>query len=240
MTNINIENLLMIFNNSETLDIVSIIIRLLLAIICGGVIGFERSIKHMAAGFRTHMLVCVGAALAMMTNIYIFEISGSVGDLARLGAQVISGIGFIGAGTIIVTSRNKIRGLTTAAGLWTCACLGLAIGVGFYSLVIISTVLIVIIFSFLPKFEKFITMKSKYFEIHVEFLDRKHLSDFIFYIRSIGLKITAVEYNPAYSNSGLSVYTITLFMDSKYKKIHTEYIEEFSTIDYVYFVESSK
>ena len=122
----------------------SIIIRLFLAFICGGILGFDREKKHQAAGFRTYILVCLGACVAMMTNQFIFESTGS-GDSARLGAQVISGIGFLGAGTIIVTSRNQIKGLTTAAGLWACACLGLSIGIGFYTLSIIGEILLITI-----------------------------------------------------------------------------------------------
>ena len=116
-------------------NIWTILIRLILAVIFGGIIGLERASKRHAAGFRTYILVCLGATLAMITNQFICEKSGQ-GDYARLGAQVISGIGFLGAGTILVTSKNQIKGLTTAAGLWACACMGLSIGIGYYTLAI--------------------------------------------------------------------------------------------------------
>mgnify|MGYP001027887749 CR=1 FL=1 len=103
----------------------------MLTLTIGGMIGLERGSKNQSAGFRTYMLVCLGAASVMMTNQYICDHFES-GDPSRLGAQVISGIGFLGAGTIIVTKRNQVRGLTTAAGLWSSACLGLAVGIGFY------------------------------------------------------------------------------------------------------------
>lgn len=112
-------------------NIVTIVIRVLLALIIGGIIGLERESKKQAAGFRTYMLVCLGATLVMMTNQYICNVF-EAGDPSRLGAQVISGIGFLGAGTIIVTRKSQVRGLTTAAGLWSAACIGLAIGIGFY------------------------------------------------------------------------------------------------------------
>ena len=115
----------------RSINDISIIIRVLLSIIIGGVIGIERGRKHHPAGFRTYMLVCLGATLVMMTNQYIYQ-TFSNGDISRLGAQVINGIGFLGAGTIIVTRKNQVRGLTTAAGLWSSACLGLAVGIGFY------------------------------------------------------------------------------------------------------------
>ena len=114
------------------LNVYSICIRLLLAILLGGIIGLERGASRHAAGFRTHILVCVGAALAMLTNQFIMiSFDGSI-DPARLGAQVITGVGFLGVGTILVTGSKKIKGLTTAAGLWASACLGLAAGIGFY------------------------------------------------------------------------------------------------------------
>lgn len=106
------------------LNFFSIIFRVFLSLIFGGVIGLERSRKKRPAGFRTYMLVCLSSALVMMTNQFIFSNFGG-SDPARLGGQVISGIGFLGAGTIIVTSRSQVRGLTTAAGLWASACLGL-------------------------------------------------------------------------------------------------------------------
>ena len=113
------------------MDWTSIVIRLLAATLCGGLLGMERERKKRPAGLRTYILVCMGAALVIMTNIYITDLYGT-GDPTRLAAQVVSGIGFLGAGTIIVTTRNRVRGLTTAAGLWASACMGIAIGAGFY------------------------------------------------------------------------------------------------------------
>ena len=219
----------------EEINIGSIFIRLLLALICGGIIGVERAKKHMAAGFRTYILVCLGSAVAMLTNEFIAVKFGS--DPSRIGAQVISGIGFLGAGTIIVTSRNRIKGLTTAAGLWGCACIGLAIGSGFYTLAIISCILIILIFSFLPKIESLFTRKTSYFEIHIEFPSRTYLKNFLEYARQNGLKIVSIEHNPAYSASGLSVYSITLYILNKHNRKHTFYIESFSKLEYVNYVE---
>ena len=114
------------------INTISIIFRLLLATLFSGIIGFERGTKKRPAGFRTHILVCIGATMVMITSQYMIDILKVQTDPTRLGAQVISGIGFLGAGTIIVIGRNQVKGLTTAAGLWTCACIGLAIAVGFY------------------------------------------------------------------------------------------------------------
>lgn len=135
----------------------TITFRVALAIFVGGLIGTERDIKNRAAGIRTHMLVCLGAAVVMMTNQYVAETyTESNIDITRMGAQVVSGIGFLGAGTILVTSHNRIRGLTTAAGLWAAATLGLAIGIGFYELAIIGSFAILFIVIFLRPFKKFV------------------------------------------------------------------------------------
>ena len=126
------------------LNVLSVCVRLLLAMAFGGTIGFERGIRQRAAGLRTHMLLCVGAASTMLVSQYIYASYG-VGDPARLSAQVISGIGFLGAGTIIVTRRNQIKGLTTAATLWATACMGLAVGVGFYECALAMFVILIFI-----------------------------------------------------------------------------------------------
>lgn len=126
------------------LNYTSICIRIFIAVICGGIIGLERGVKGRAAGFRTHILVCVGAALTMMTGQYILINLAPHSDPGRLGAQVISGIGFLGVGTIVTTRTHKVRGLTTAAGLWTSACLGLAIGIGFYEAALIGIITVTV------------------------------------------------------------------------------------------------
>ena len=132
----------------QELNYLSIAIRILLAALIGCLIGLERERGNRPAGFRTYTLVSVGACLVMMTNQYMFlNISNGSGDPARLGAQVISGVGFLGAGTILVTRDNQVRGLTTAAALWTSACVGLALGTGFYvgALAVGSVLIIVMI-----------------------------------------------------------------------------------------------
>lgn len=220
----------------QELNIWSIIIRLVIAVIIGGIIGLERAFKHRAAGFRTYILVCVGSTAAMLTNQFIIEFTGA-GDGARLGAQVISGIGFLGAGTIMFTSRNQVKGLTTAAGLWACACLGLAVGIGFYTLAIIASIIVVGVFSLLPTIEKAMTYKSSRFTIHIELQSREYLKEFITSARELEFKVSSVEYNPAYSHSGLSVYTIELRVLNNKKIPHTKYIEEFQKYPYVSFVE---
>lgn len=219
------------------LNIASIIIRLTIAVLFGGLIGVERAGKNHAAGFRTYILVTIGATVVMLTNQYIYE-SFKTGDVARLGAQVISGIGFLGAGTIIVTSRNQIKGLTTAAGLWACACVGLSIGVGFYTVSIIGIFIIIISMTLFSKFEHYFTNKSKMFKIHLELESRPYLRDFTAYSREIGLKVKSLDHNTAYSGAGLSVYTVIFeFVDKKNKTSHKDVIELFKKLEYINYVE---
>jgi len=148
-------------------------IRLIAACILGGIIGYERENTNRPAGFRTHILVCVGSALVMITSEFLVErFSGVVNlDPQRMGAQVISGIGFLGAGTII-RNRFSVKGLTTAASLWAVSCVGLAIGTGFYEGAILATLLIYITLILLKKFETKVAMKKGKMVIIVKGEDR--------------------------------------------------------------------
>lgn len=166
--------------------------RLLLALICGGVLGIERGRKNRPAGFRTYMLVCVGAALVMITNEYIYNRYGT-GDPTRLGSQVISGIGFLGAGTIIVTVRNRVKGLTTAAGLWAAACMGLAIGAGYYTAAIISCVMIYFVMAMLYRLDVRVMASARAINLYVEFASVRDIGEFIQYVKDRDMKITDME-----------------------------------------------
>jgi len=132
----------------------SIAFRILLAALVGGLIGSERGSHGRAAGLRTHILVCVGAAMTTLTGIYAMNELNSIGDPMRLGAQVISGIGFLGAGTIMVRNQSHVTGLTTAAGLWATACLGLAIGAGFYVAIVPAFAIVMITMTLLIRLER--------------------------------------------------------------------------------------
>lgn len=124
--------MLPVFDGLRTVTLASVTVRMLLAVLCGGIIGIERAYKRRPAGFRTHILICLGAAITTLTSQYLYLNLHYYTDMARLGAQVVAGIGFIGAGTIVVTRQQRVKGLTTAAGLWASAIIGLTIGGGFY------------------------------------------------------------------------------------------------------------
>lgn len=174
-------------------NIFSVAFRLLLALLIGGIIGIERGVNRHAAGFRTHILVCMGAALAMLTNQYIFQVLNASSDPARIGAQVITGVGFLGVGTILVTGHNRIKGLTTAAGLWASACLGLAIGIGFYEGAIICAILIFMSLAFLPKLERYFYFHSGIVNLYVEVENLNAYKEFMKMIKSYHISINEVD-----------------------------------------------
>lgn len=129
-------------------------VRTLLAVLIGGIIGSERARHGRAAGMRTHILVCLGAALTSMTSMYVANVLGNNGDVFRISAQVISGVGFLGAGMIILKNNNMITGLTTAAGVWTTGAIGVAVGYGFYTGAAVVTVLFLLTIVLFAKFER--------------------------------------------------------------------------------------
>lgn len=218
------------------ISIGSILVRLILIIIFSGIIGIERASKRHEAGLRTYILVCVGSAIAMLTNQFIYEMFNT-GDASRIAAQVISGIGFLGAGTILITSRNQIKGLTTAAGLWACACMGISIGVGFYSLTIVGFVLIFVVLLLLPNLEKKLTKLSKNIKIHIELQARTDLKELIYLLRENDFKILSIERNNAYANSGLSVYSIDMSKLKNNEFSRPEILKFLNDLPYVCYVE---
>lgn len=168
------------------------IVRLIVAALCGALIGVERGRRHRPAGLRTHMLVCVASALVMVTNEQILNAMGG-GDPTRMGAQVISGIGFLGAGTILIDRQNRVRGLTTAAGLWASACIGLAIGAGYYIGGFVTCGLTLLIFVRLIDVEKKFVRKSRMMELYVEFNNSANLTSFLADVTSNKYNVLAFE-----------------------------------------------
>ena len=215
---------------------VSIILRLTLATLFAGIIGLERGKKKRPAGFRTHILVCIGATIIMITNQYIIDIMHMASDPTRLGAQVISGIGFLGAGTIIVDRRNQVKGLTTAAGLWACACMGLAIGIGFYEGAIISCIFLFGVMTGLHKMDLFVQNNSKVINIYAEFNSISNVTNFIKNLRSRGVRISDLEVQKTdkIDKSNVGVVMTLRLLD---KVNHAECILSLHNEDGVLFIE---
>ena len=150
------------------LNIVTVVIRLVLAMILGGTIGLERGKQGRAAGMRTHTLVCLGSTLATMIGFYALTLPGIINDPLRIAAQVVSGIGFLGVGTILLKGRFQITGLTTAAGLWCAAAIGIALGAGFYEGALIAFVCAVLTVTVIHRVESRLNKKYSRFGIYVE------------------------------------------------------------------------
>lgn len=210
-------------------------VRLLLALVCGGILGSERGRKHRPAGLRTYMLVCMGSALVMITNQYITAIYDNT-DVSRMGAQVISGIGFLGAGTIIVTGRNRVKGLTTAAGLWAAACVGLSIGIGFYWGAIIGCALIFLIMSVLQKLDDWMQSSTKVIGLYLEFEHMADVGKFIRYAKENGYRVSDLEITRTSSINDADIGVLCNLRLQK-KAPHAEIIQKLSEMEMIRYVE---
>lgn len=217
------------------LTLQSIVLRTVLAMLFSGILGYEREKKGRPAGFRTYMVVCLGSAIAMMTGIYLNQGTGS-GDPGRIAAQVISGIGFLGAGTILVTRQNQVKGLTTAAGLWADACLGLALGAGFYSGAVIGFAAIWCSLRILHVVDKRLSHRSKVFVVYVEFVRMKDLSVFLGYGREHGCRMDNLEVTRGKDADGSRIVSANMTLHFEQPVLHSEIIEEYGRIEGVTFI----
>ena len=181
------------FDSVRDIDVLSVSVRMLLAVICGGVIGIEREFKRRPAGFRTHILICLGAAMTTLTSQYLYLYMHYYTDMARLGAQVVAGIGFIGAGTIIVTRQQRVQGLTTAAGLWTSAIVRLALSGDFYEGGILTTVLILLAELLFARLEYRMLENAPEINLYMEYTDKACLENILKLFRELNLKILNLE-----------------------------------------------
>lgn len=191
------------------------LIRLILSVIIGGLIGLERSESNHEAGLRTHILVCLGSASVMVLSCMISADNGNINDVTRMGAQVISGIGFLGAGSIIFDkTHNKIKGITTAAGIWTTACIGLVLGMGYYIIAISIFLLMIFAMLGLKSLTKRLRLKTNYYNLHLS-VDESQKIDFVNnLLNSAGLDIISFSckkdgnlYALDYELESNSVYT---------------------------------
>ena len=215
---------------------VVVCLRLVLAVACGGGVGYSRSMKRRGAGFKTHALVCLGAALVMLTGEYIYHVFGTQFEIARLGAQVVSGVSFLGVGTIIITGKNHIQGLTTAAGLWTCACIGIALGIGFYTGAIVTTLLVLFIYRFMWRMDELAYARSRELDLYIEFENRRVVAGFVSTMKSYNYKITQMEMGKSKKNKD-DVVNATVVVETAPGTNHHEVLALIHGIDGVLFVE---
>lgn len=170
----------------------TVVFRIVFSLVLGGILGLERGLKNRPAGLRTYILVCMGSCIVMMTNQYVYQVYDT-GDPVRMAAQVISGIGFLGAGTIIVTRRNQIKGLTTAAGLWASACVGLSIGIGLYEVAVIGGMAIFVVLTLLNHWDFFIRSRARDVEAYIEIPEKMSFSYFLHETKMRGIMIRNVQ-----------------------------------------------
>lgn len=182
-----------VFDGLRDLTVGSVLMRMLCALFCGGIIGIEREYKRRPAGFRTHILICIGAAMTTITSQYLLLCLGYYTDPARLGAQVVAGIGFIGAGTIIVTKQQRVKGLTTAAGLWVSAIVGLALGAGFFEGGILVTLLILLAELLLVRLEYGFLRDSRERIYYIEYSGEKSLEQILNVFRDHHAQVMDIE-----------------------------------------------
>lgn len=216
----------------------SILLRVVLTVVLATIIGCERATKRHAAGLRTFILVSLASMMAMMLDQYTAQQGGA--SLPLLSAATVIAIAVLSSNSILFSSKNQIKGLTTSVGLWACGILGLAVGAGFYTVSLIGFMALLCCLSQFPSFEIYLKNRSNHFEIHIELKSRANLQDFITTVRMLGLKIDDIESNPAYIHSGLSVYSVSLTIrqrDTAKYRSHKEIIEALNTLDYVYYAE---
>lgn len=223
-----------------------VVIRLMLAVVVGGLIGYEREYKNRPAGFRTHILVCLGAAITSMIQLYSIqetkvlvlqnpELQAVIkADIGRLGAQVITGVGFLGAGTII-HEKGSIKGLTTAASLWTVACIGLSVGLGYYTLSILSTICVFIVLVYLKTFETKLFRNINTFKIEIQYLNRKEVIEKLEgYFKSMGIKVKNIEFSIEDEDENSTHSTITYTILAARHISSSDIVQKLCTYDEIY------
>lgn len=226
---------------SVGLNAASAALRIALSIALATIIGCERSSKRHSAGLRTFILLSLAATVGSILDVYMSTVYGA--SFSLISAAIVVGAATICVNSMMFSSRNQIKGLTTAVGLWACGLIGLAAGAGLYTVTLISFAVLLCCLSLFPKFEIYLKNRSNHFEIHLELNSGSKLREFITTIRTLGLAVDEIDTNPAYISSGLSVYSIALSIESKELKkykTHSEIIKALASIDYVYYVEEMR
>ena len=225
----------------NNISLFSAMLRIFMAVLLSSMIGCERANKRHSAGLRTFILASLSGCLAMILDLLFMNT-----ELLRfpmLSAFAMISIATISRKAILYSSRNQVKGLTTAIALWSCVLIGLSAGAGLYFVSVVACFMLYWILSYLPGLEMYLKNRSNHFEIHLELKSRQYLQDFVTTIRRLGLRIDDIELNTAYHGSGLSVYSVTFTIDSKELKkfkTHKEIIEALSTIDYIYHIEEMR
>ncbi|MBE7074399.1 MAG: MgtC/SapB family protein [Clostridiales bacterium] len=226
---------------SATISVGAIFLRIFLALTLSAMLGCERARKRHSAGLRTFMVVALACTLAGMIDMFLIETLGL--SFAFVSVGVVIAVASLSNNSILFTSKNQIKGLTTSVSLWACGLIGLCLGVGFYTIAIVGSIILLCSLSIFPKIERYLKNRSNHFEIHLELDNKNNLPRFMSTIRELGLRIDEIEVNSAYLNSGLSVYTVSLTILSeelKKYKTHAEIIAAINSLEYVKYIEEMR
>lgn len=211
-----------------------IFIRLGVATLAGVLIGFERGVKNKTAGIKTHVLVCVGAALCMVVGQYTYLLIPESADITRIGSGVVSGVGFLGVGTII-TGNHEVRGLTTAAGLWACACIGLAAGIGYIEGVFIALVFVMFTLLVLRYVDRGMTRLQKDFSLYIEVDENHNVKHLLHELRRLGVSYTSVRFEKSAAPGDGPIVILEVTTDRLGQK--DELLDHLNELNYVRYVE---
>ena len=223
---------------SQELTLASVLFRLVLCLTLSAIIGCERSSKRHSAGLRTFILVCLAGCGTMLIDQYLMLFYKA--PLPVLSAAGVIGTATLSSNSVLFSSKSQIKGLTTSVGLWCCGVVGIALGAGMYTVALGLTLSMLACMSSLPALEKDLKDRSNHFEVHLELKNKSDLPDFVSTVRALGIRIDDIELNPAYLNSGISVFSVSFTIASqelkKYKK-HEDIISALRSLEYVYHIE---
>ena len=215
----------------------SVIFRIILSTLLAAGTGYERSIKRHSAGMRTFVSIAIASTSAAIIEEYLILLGH---PSSWIIPSVIVSVAVISCPSMFMNSKGRLKGFTTSAGLWACSIIGISIGMGMYILAIVSFLALICTLSLLSTLETLLRDRSNHLEVQLELKSKNDLQKFSTTIRRLGMQIDDIELNPAYLNSGLSVYTVAFTISSKelrkYKK-HRQIIEAFRTLDYVSYIE---
>jgi len=222
--------MLPIFNGLRDLNMWTVLFRMVVAFICGSVIGIERTYSNKPAGFRTHILVTIGATIASMTGMYLYLVLKLPTDISRMGTQVIAGLGFIGTGTIIVTREKTVSGLTTAAGLWVAGIIGLAIGAGFYEGAIITFLITLFVETTVSELGRFITKPGR-LKIALSYYYRHDLGQVMSYLKEKQINIVNLQITGNNEDIEGKFYSVLMTLNPRYPVDENELVTALSSMD---------
>ncbi len=222
--------MLPIFNGLRDINMWTVLFRMVVAFICGSVIGIERTYSNKPAGFRTHILVTIGATIASMTGMYLYLVLKLPTDISRMGTQVIAGLGFIGTGTIIVTREKTVSGLTTAAGLWVAGIIGLAIGAGFYEGAIITFLITLFVETTVSELGRFITKPGR-LKIALSYYYRHDLGQVMSYLKEKQINIVNLQITGNNEDIEGKFYSVLMTLNPRHPVDENELVTALSSMD---------